>query len=445
MTAEVAILNKSAVALAADSAVTISAGSKQEKIFDSGDKLFELTHRNAIAVMVNSDMSLMEAPLEVLIKKYRVTAPPFLRVSDAANHFLGYLNEFVQNSPVRIEKNLIDNLAKTMFDKIDSRVREAWHAKLFDPETQTIRPEYQNKLNQLKKEINKEHDHQFSVFRRAINSIEDASFFGDGSPVIGQAHQEELKALAAKCMPVATPALRRKAVQLVEVAMKKRGLGGTTTGVIIAGFGDDDIFPTLIAYEIYGVFGKRLKYAQTEAVDIDRNGDRARVLPFAQREMVERFLYGLDPGIENQITSFAREAVPSIAQKIIDNLEMSDDDRSALQIEAEEAEHAFYKGLMEKAYHSIRVEAQAEIEGMVEFMPKPEMARMAEALVNLTSIKRRVSRGHETVGGPIDVAVISKADGFVWVRRKHYFPAELNTRYFDRMRTACDPVRAEEG
>jgi hypothetical protein len=28
---------------------------------------------------------------------------------------------------------------------------------------------------------------------------------------------------------------------------------------------------------------------------------------------------------------------------------------------------------------------------MVEFMPKPELAKMAEALVNLTSIKRRVS------------------------------------------------------
>lgn len=59
---------------------------------------------------------------------------------------------------------------------------------------------------------------------------------------------------------------------------------------------------------------------------------------------------------------------------------------------------------------------------------------MAEALVNLTSIKRRVSRGMDTVGGPIDCAVISQADGFVWVKRKHYFPKELNMRYFDRMR-----------
>lgn len=67
-------------------------------------------------------------------------------------------------------------------------------------------------------------------------------------------------------------------------------------------------------------------------------------------------------------------------------------------------------------------------------MPKPELARMAEALVDLTSIKRRVSSGYETVGGPIDVAVISKAEGLVWVKRKHYFPAELNERFFERRR-----------
>lgn len=38
----------------------------------------------------------------------------------------------------------------------------------------------------------------------------------------------------------------------------------------------------------------------------------------------------------------------------------------------------------------------------------------------------------ETVGGPIDVVVISKGDGLVWIKRKHYFLPELNHRYFYR-------------
>lgn len=52
MTAEIAILNKDAIALAADSAVTISAGDKEEKTYDSADKLFELCRHNPIGVMI---------------------------------------------------------------------------------------------------------------------------------------------------------------------------------------------------------------------------------------------------------------------------------------------------------------------------------------------------------------------------------------------------------
>jgi hypothetical protein len=36
----------------------------------------------------------------------------------------------------------------------------------------------------------------------------------------------------------------------------------------------------------------------------------------------------------------------------------------------------------------------------------------------------------ETVGPPIDVAVISKGDGFIWIKRKSYFEREFNQRFF---------------
>ena len=66
----------------------------------------------------------------------------------------------------------------------------------------------------------------------------------------------------------------------------------------------------------------------------------------------------------------------------------------------------------------------------VSFLPKDELAAMAESLVNLTSFKRKISLDAETVGGPIDVVVISKGDGFIWIKRKHYFKPELNPHFF---------------
>ncbi|WP_225381743.1 hypothetical protein [Escherichia coli] len=69
---------------------------------------------------------------------------------------------------------------------------------------------------------------------------------------------------------------------------------------------------------------------------------------------------------------------------------------------------------------------------MLQSLGKADLAYMAESLVNITAFKRKVSHDYETVGGPVDVAVISKVDGFVWVNRKHYFPKELNSNYFNR-------------
>ena len=66
---------------------------------------------------------------------------------------------------------------------------------------------------------------------------------------------------------------------------------------------------------------------------------------------------------------------------------------------------------------------------VVEMLPKDELAAMAEALVNLTKSQRRVSLQAETVGGAVDVAVISKGDGFVWIKRKFYFEPEMNPRF----------------
>ena len=64
-------------------------------------------------------------------------------------------------------------------------------------------------------------------------------------------------------------------------------------------------------------------------------------------------------------------------------------------------------------------------------LAKEDLAEMAESLIYLTYLKRRITFAEESVGGPVDVAVISKGDGFVWIKRKHYFSPELNQHFFD--------------
>ena len=66
------------------------------------------------------------------------------------------------------------------------------------------------------------------------------------------------------------------------------------------------------------------------------------------------------------------------------------------------------------------------------YLSKEDLANMAESLIALTSLKRRMTSSEESVGGPVDVAVISKSDGFIWIKRKHYFDRALNEHFFSR-------------
>jgi hypothetical protein len=434
VTAEIAILNKTAVALAADSAVTISAGSSQEKIYDSADKLFELSRHDPIGVMINNDMNFMEAPLPVLIKKYRSECPKFEKVEDAAMSFLAYLHDFGRYAPEPIKLRHLGRQIAPLVDVIQNRSHEAMGELFNAPDSALADRPFAEVMADLAA-------NEIRVVQDALRIAKTAEFMGEDGIGLSEAEETLIAEVVETNLTVATDEQRAEVCQMIAQNIDKIGWSSSTTGVVVAGFGSDELFPTLVSFEIYGTIGSRLKYVKVNHVDIDRNGDRARVLPFAQREMVERFLYGLDVGIERKIKQFCEESVPSIRAKILESLDMSDEDKSVLVLEAQKAEKGFFDGLAQQSFAAIRQQSEAEIEDMVEFMPKPEMARMAEALVNLTSIKRRVSRGMETVGGPIDVAIISQAEGFVWVKRKHYFPPELNQRYFDRMQRDTDQHR----
>jgi hypothetical protein len=63
-------------------------------------------------------------------------------------------------------------------------------------------------------------------------------------------------------------------------------------------------------------------------------------------------------------------------------------------------------------------------------LAKDDLAEMAESLIHLTFLKRRFMSQEESVGGPVDVAVISKGEGFIWIKQKFYLDPHLNPHFF---------------
>jgi hypothetical protein len=59
-------------------------------------------------------------------------------------------------------------------------------------------------------------------------------------------------------------------------------------------------------------------------------------------------------------------------------------------------------------------------------MPIQDAIDLAEFLVGVAVNFARFTPGPQIVGGPIEVAAITKHEGFKWIRRKYYFHSELN-------------------
>lgn len=68
MSAGICIMNKNAIALAADSAVTIG---QHLAIHNSANKLFALSKVAPVGVIIYANAELMDIPAEIIIKQYK--------------------------------------------------------------------------------------------------------------------------------------------------------------------------------------------------------------------------------------------------------------------------------------------------------------------------------------------------------------------------------------
>lgn len=311
MTAEIAVMNQEAVALAADSAVTILEGEDDEitEIFTSANKLFALSQHHPVGIMFYGNTRLGEVPWETVIKLYR--------------DYLGVKYKYT------IEEYCED----------------------------------------LIKFIN---------------------------------------------------------VQASKLRLDRSAATWPRSGIVIAGFGESDIFPAVVSIEVLRFNGQLIYRLEKPTIAIQGIG--ASILPYAQKEVVHGFMEGAEPSYRRKLLDIFESI---LSRLLADTIEGSDESVSRAIGDA-------LRSLYQEIRRMEREEYALPVLRTIADMPKSELPALAEALVGLQSLKRKVSEEHETVGGPIDVALISKGDGFIWIKRKHYFDPDMNPHYFQRFKGGYD-------
>lgn len=200
------------------------------------------------------------------------------------------------------------------------------------------------------------------------------------------------------------------------------------TGLIFTGFGEDEIYPSLIPVNISMVVDNRLKYfIDEDNVASISNLNSGAVRPFAQTDVIETILSGIDPELENIFSTNFDVLFREYNKTIVANIP-PENELLRKQIESLDT-----RPMLEKYSELNRqIKLQKFINPLmmaVSSLSKEDLSEMAESLIYLTYLKRRITNAEESVGGPVDVAVISKGDGFVWIKRKHYFAPELNSHF----------------
>ena len=423
MTAEVAVMNCQAVALAADSAVTINYPDGQ-KIFNSVNKLFMLSKYAPVGVMIYGVGDLTGVPWETIIKCFRGELGeerlPHLR--DYADRLIAYINGHkLMFTEGHQERQLFTSAVmqfRPILHNIDQKVSEtiAQAGSIADNKVRTIVAASIRKAHSLWTGADRlpgvPADHAQRIrqkWRRQIETAIDYTF---------------------QKLPV-DPAPRNRLIDIACLAFTANLFPDNVSGVVIAGFGEEDYLPSVVSFDMEGVllgFVKVRENAEKSAIVDARNP--AAIIPFAQGEMVRLFMEGIDPAFLQEIEHALGEFVAGLASGLVSSTSATGRRESTLRKQVDQAGAVPAKQFYERLdSYSGRSHVRPVVSAVAN-LPKEELAGMAESLVSLTSFKRRVTHDPETVGGPIDVAVISKGDGFIWINRKHYFDPALNHQFF---------------
>lgn len=422
MTCEVAVMNKYAIVIAADSAVTTTDSSGLERYSKGGNKIFQLSNDQPVGVMIFGSAMLDGMPWEIIIKAYRSSAAGTSYAALA--EYCAAFFTFVKNaghlfSAADRDKNYRDCLnaaardllqsGRSTFPVIDdtsktnAERKAAWEQFLADRDAELnglplhaeiALADFEQATQSIANFIPSDAD-TFLQIEGLTNIVDTAGWFSSACVYFFKCHNSILSA----------------------------------TGIVFSGFGADQYFPEVVAYDVQGFVGNSFVFSKQQAnsCQISHNQPSA-IFQFAMTSSIDAFTTGLDIGVFSQVRASYEAELTKFGQSLLGtaNVQVPVD----FDVQVTNSRDAFCKDWVPKVYDL----HYHPMKRVIASLPIEEMTHLAETLVVLQSLKERVTSPRQSVGGPIDVAVITKSEGLVWIKRKHFFDQDKNLRYVLRQK-----------
>lgn len=412
MSAIVGILNKHGIAVAADSAETIGNGIK---IYNKANKIFNLSKYQPIGAAIYGSANFSDlVPWDIIFKLYRENLGKkcLPRIENYVEDFISFVKKKEFFSEKIDLENALCNHVLSYFNEyiIINRIGHG------NPNEVNL-DELPKVLREIRREI---------ATSPVIDSIKDVTkdvFVTSITNALEQIKQD----LTKNHFNFDTIEAELKEVLFLSFTRKENMHGHS--GIAIFGYGEEEIYPCLYRIKVYGAVCGKLKWYIEEICNVT-NSNNAFVCPMAQSDVMMTILKGIEPKLQQLIAKLTSQIIIENNNQVATVVGKTNKclARDISSIDIQPTINYFNQELN----NIINGNHIAPLIGTIAILQKEDLAEVAENLIYLTSLIRRITPDKESVGGPIDVALVSKGDGFIWIKRKHYFEESINKNYFGR-------------
>jgi len=426
MTSVVGILNKRGVAIAADSAVTRTRKGAQSKgkITTNGNKMVRLSDVDPITVMFTGNADFLHIPWDVIARKYRkergrISQPT---VEAAIQDFF----DFISSAKVLWSKSVCDDFIESLIEKLFKDISKIY-CKATQPSrgpvsvTRTIL-DYLTLISRRSSQLGvcpQFEDYSFDEFIISSLPIIDKCFC-DRTAEVGSETEKSL--FPQEVLDNIRPSFEHT---LFKVLVSRLETNGSAT-LVFTGFGSVQEYPSLISVNVCEGFDYRVNYffAPEDVVCISESNPVA-ICPFAQKDVIMSILRGVhDTWYEyatdeflDLLNSFESDTLP---QEWVDE-DLGKEFKAMLQdIDMDDEFNKFFRKVTRTFDNN-----QRGWEKALEKYDLEAMASLADSLINLTAFHRILTFSLEGVGGLVDLGVISRNEGFTWLRRKSWYHKDV--------------------
>lgn len=369
MTSEILIMTNDSIVMGADSAVTIN----NRKTHNGANKLFKLSNKPPMGIMVFGAANFGSIALETIIKNYR-NQTNFEKLEDIS----------------KIKESFIDYLNNIPYENTD----------------------FENKLTFFKEDLLNRMDYKSPKnVAKVLNCYKNIQIlpFLENNPFIDTEFEDLIKKLGNDDIDIN---ILKKSFSAL--------LLNSSSGIIIAGFNENDFLPSVISFNLIAKYDNEIIISNVNSYI---NHDGNLIIPFAQNDVAETFISGFD----NEFKNFLKYSINNYTDIYLNELIESLIENECIDVNC-------FNNMLENIQKLNKNNIEEFMQSIENFKEKncnfisnsignvsiDVLVTMAETLILFTSLKRKFDSDLDSVGGDIDIIIITKGDGLIYKSKIDY-------------------------